>query len=389
MTLGPHVPTELEIAGGIPVGEQRDAVPLPDVPQDLTPRAALEEAIVAALERPPCLVSFSGGRDSSAVLALAAHLARREGLPLPIPGTYRFPAAPAAGESSWQELVVGRLDLPEWIRMDMGEEFDVIGPEASAVLERHGVLVPFSAYAQAPLLREAAGGTLLTGFDGDGLFRGWRWQRFASVCARRERPRPRDLLSFSLAAAPQALRTEWEVRRGPLERLPWLRPDVERIYRREWVRGRSEEPRTWERRVPWYARRRAFVLPRLNTELLAKDAGATLVHPLLAPRFLAALARTGGRWGLGTRTDWMRALFADVLPEQVLARRDKADLEEAFWGEGSRRFAEEWDGSGLDEDLVDVEAVRAAWRRREWLAISLLQVAWLRSRKPAAVAASA
>ena len=58
-----------------------------------TPRAAFEAAILPGLRRSPCLVSFSGGRDSSAVLATATAVARREGLPLPVPITHRFPSA--------------------------------------------------------------------------------------------------------------------------------------------------------------------------------------------------------------------------------------------------------------------------------------------------------
>jgi hypothetical protein len=380
-------PTALELIGGVPLGAQPGAEALPEVPDQLTPRAALEEAIVAALRQRPCLVSFSGGRDSSAILALAAHLARREGLETPIAASYRFPGVPDADESSWQELVIEDLGLTDWIRMDMTEGFDLLGPEATAVLERHGVLVPFSAYAQAPLLREAAGGTLLTGFDGDGLFGAWRWARVASVLARRERPRRRDLLSFPLAAAPRRLRTMWEFGHAPLEREPWLRPDIEREVRRAWVQSSAAEPRTWWRRIEYYAARRGLALTRLNTDLLAKDADASLAHPLLAPRFLAAVARAGGRFGAGTRTDWLRSLFGDVLPPEVVARRDKADLAGVFWGERTRRFVEQWDGSGVDPELVDVDKLRVAWREREWLSIVLLHSAWLHSSHPAELAA--
>jgi hypothetical protein len=75
----------------------------------------------------------------------------------------------------------------------------------------------------------------------------------------------------------------------------------------------------------------------------------------------------------------MRLLFGDLLPAEVIERPDKADLENAFWGEHSRRFVEEWDGSGIDEGVVDVDELRAAWRTREWSTVALLQVAWLAS----------
>src|SRR5690606_42164979 len=62
--------------------------PLPHV--TTTPRAALEAVIGRALRRPPCYVSFSGGRDSSAVLSVATGVARRGGLadPVPLTGAY-------------------------------------------------------------------------------------------------------------------------------------------------------------------------------------------------------------------------------------------------------------------------------------------------------------
>ena len=82
----------------------------------MSPREALERAILPALLRPPCLVSFSGGRDSAAVLAVATALARREGLPAPIPATNVFPAADDSDETAWQELIVRHLGLSEWVR---------------------------------------------------------------------------------------------------------------------------------------------------------------------------------------------------------------------------------------------------------------------------------
>jgi asparagine synthase (glutamine-hydrolysing) len=64
------------------------------------PVTELERVVVPALRRPPCLVSFSGGHDSSLVLAAAARAARRERLPAPIPVTWRVRDAPAAEESA-------------------------------------------------------------------------------------------------------------------------------------------------------------------------------------------------------------------------------------------------------------------------------------------------
>ena len=72
----------------------------------MEPSAALERAVLPALLRPPCVVSFSGGRDSSLVLAAAVAVARSEGLAAPIPITVRFPASAESDEQEWQERVV-------------------------------------------------------------------------------------------------------------------------------------------------------------------------------------------------------------------------------------------------------------------------------------------
>ena len=67
-----------------------------------TPREALDDAIRPALVDGPCYVTFSGGRDSSAVLAAATALARREGHALPVPVTRVYPDLPDTDESDWQ-----------------------------------------------------------------------------------------------------------------------------------------------------------------------------------------------------------------------------------------------------------------------------------------------
>ena len=43
------------------------------------PLAALERALIGALRRAPCVVSFSGGRDSSALLAVATRVTSTSG----------------------------------------------------------------------------------------------------------------------------------------------------------------------------------------------------------------------------------------------------------------------------------------------------------------------
>jgi hypothetical protein len=55
------------------------------------------------------------------MLAVAAALARREGLPAPIPATNVFCPAPDADETSWQEMLIDDLGLTEWIRIEHNE----------------------------------------------------------------------------------------------------------------------------------------------------------------------------------------------------------------------------------------------------------------------------
>jgi hypothetical protein len=121
-----------EITWGYLVGND-GTLPAPTEPPP-TPRAALEEALLPLVTRPPCGVAFSGGRDSSLVLAIATRLARMHGVPDPVPITRRFPTVAAADETDWQELVVRHLGLREWERIEFHDELDIVGPLA----QRHG-----------------------------------------------------------------------------------------------------------------------------------------------------------------------------------------------------------------------------------------------------------
>jgi hypothetical protein len=127
--------TPLEIAVGFVLAPGE---PVPLAAGSVEPLAALEAAILPSLVRAPCLVSFSGGRDSSVVLAAATRVARRHGLDDPVPATIRAPAAPHADEAAWQERVVRHLGIDDWLRSDFGDELDAVGTIARAALRRHG-----------------------------------------------------------------------------------------------------------------------------------------------------------------------------------------------------------------------------------------------------------
>src|SRR5207247_10557098 len=137
--------------------------------------------------------------------------------------------------SAWQELVVGHLELSDWQRLEIGDELDLIGPIAGPILRRHGVLFPANAFLHAPLLEQARGGSLMSGYGGDHLFLGWDRRRLADVAAGRARATPRDLLRLGLALGPASLRRHRERRRAR-ERVPrWLRPGAREEIASAWA----------------------------------------------------------------------------------------------------------------------------------------------------------
>ncbi|HEX8085995.1 MAG TPA: asparagine synthase-related protein [Solirubrobacteraceae bacterium] len=370
----------LDVACGWPFDDEPPpATPLAPERRE-TPADALEALVLPSLERTPCVVSFSGGRDSSVVLAAAVRAARRHGVPLPVPVSFVFPHAPRTVETEWQERVVRHLGLDDWVRVDRPEELDYLGPAARTMLRRHGVVFPANAFWHSLVLEHAGGGALLTGAGGDELFGAWRWRRAADVLARRERPRPRDAAHVALALAPPGARRLVR-RRGSALELPWLRPAARRAVDRAYARRRAAEPLSWPRRVAWLGRLRYVALQQRTVGALAADAGATAAHPFFHPRLLAAVAAAGGRHGFGDRTAALRALFGDLLPADVLARPTKAVFSAVWQGAATRRFAEEWDGTGVDPELVDVERLRELWRgsRSDARTSLLLHQAWLKS----------
>jgi hypothetical protein len=372
--------TELELASEMVLGEDSAAPPLPEVDAGLDPLEALSQAMIPHLERPPCLVSFSGGRDSSIVLAVATAVARREGLELPIPITYRFPNAPDTDESEWQELVVRHVRLPDWIRKVVTDELDLIGPLACECLLRHGVLFPPGAFDRLPMLRAARGGTLLTGDGGDELFRMWRWERTTSVLARRVRPALRDVLRVGGAAAPIRVRALALRRIAPLE-LPWLRPDAAEAVRQAFYSGLAAEPFRWDERTRWRARQRDLTVALEGFDLIAKGTGAAIAHPLLDPGFLATLARAGGSLGFGGVADVMRAHFRSLLPRELIARTGKMYFGDVYWGPRSREFMRTWDTEPVPIEFVDGRALLETWRAGKLLgATTVLQALWLAHR---------
>jgi asparagine synthase (glutamine-hydrolysing) len=375
--------SRLEAAAGIVLGIE-PSVPVPTAAGG-SPLVALERAIRPALEHPPCLVSFSGGRDSSAVLALAARTARRAGLPAPVPATLRFPGAERSAEVDWQESVVSHLGLRDWLRIEVSDELDCVGPLATAALRRDGLLWPPNSHFHVPLLERATGGSLVTGIGGDEVFGASRWARPAAVLAGRVRPTPRDAFRVGLALAPESLRRTVFRRRAPVP-FPWLRPEARRAVHARLARDAASEPLGWASRLAWIPRLRAFRAGIASVAALAAAAGVRVVHPLADPGFHAALARIPRSMRFRPRAELMSALFEDLLPGEVLARPGKARFGQVAWGKHSRALVARWAGEGVDPELVgvdpelvDVDALRRAWAQaeRDGRLLTVLQSIWL------------
>jgi asparagine synthase (glutamine-hydrolysing) len=355
MTVTPLTP--LEVASGLVLGTQ----PRRHVASAVrAPRQALERSLLPALQRAPCLISFSGGRDSSAVLGVATHVARREGLPDPIPATLRFPSAEESAESEWQEQVVEHLGLADWIRVERTSELDCVGPVATAALARHGLLWPCNAHFHVPVIEAARGGSLLTGIGGDEMFGPSRWWYARRVLGRRMRPRPRDVLAIGLALAPPLLRRP-VIRRKTHIPYPWLLPDTVAELERGLARDEAAEPFGWRGRIEWRADRRYLHVGTACLAELGRAEDVVLSHPLFGGEFISALAALRGASRYRSRREAMDALFGDVLPPPVRSRSTKASFDGAFWHEHSRELVARWNGEGVDETLVNAELLRAEW----------------------------
>jgi asparagine synthetase B (glutamine-hydrolysing) len=372
----------LELAAGVPLPARRELMAAER--STLPPRAALERAVLPALRREPCVVSFSGGCDSSLVLAAAVDVARKHGLTPPVPLTIRVRDDAASDEREWQELVVRHLRLSDWITLEVGDELDCVGELAQRTLRRHGVLWPVNAHFHVPQLEHASGGSLVTGIGGDEIFGPSGWERLRLVLAGKARSKPRDALRLAAALAPLTLRARVAARRAELE-FDWLQPAARQEVVAALARAAGSEPLGWRRRFEWVLSNRPLQLGLESLELLGRDYDTLVRHPLLDPAFVASLASLPSSARFTSRNAALETFFADLLPARLVSRRTKAVFTAPLWGEASLAFAAEWDGSGVDPELVVVETLLRRWRvEREPGPYTLLQSLWLLSDRASA-----
>jgi asparagine synthetase B (glutamine-hydrolysing) len=357
--------TEFEVATGVVLG-RAESQPWPEGP--CGPLEALFGVAREILLRGRCVVAFSGGRDSSAVLATLLHIARREGFDDPIALTARWPGDAATEESAWQEHVARELNVKHWEIITPGSDFDLLGPLTTGLLRDHGLLWPAPIAVLMPMIDVAAGGVFVTGEGGDEVFGTWAlaepWSRLRGVREpqlSRQSSRQSSLRQVVGAGLPRPLR----YRRALARERPyqtWLTAEAHVVLRQALARESvATSPLWWDSYLRQVSSERGMQLSARTQAALSAARGGSFASPLLAPPFLAALARRGGRLGLGDRTAAMRAVFSPLLSEAILSRQSKATFGRVFWGPESRQFARDWDGTGVAARWVDAEALRAAW----------------------------
>ena len=333
--------------------------------------------MLPALSKAPCLVAFSGGRDSSAILAMATSVARRHGLADPIPLTFRYPDHPRTWETDWQELIVRHLALKDWKIVDFRTELDVLGRLARATLRRHGLYWPPGIHAMIPMLEAARGSSLLTGNGGDEVFSSIvTVRKMTAIQILRSMPLHRALLTGVVNTLPLRWRILVQYHKGL--RFPWLRPAARREVRRLFVANSAQQHH--ERHyLETLDDTRYRELSRSIVAALATDASAFLVEPFFDPRFHRVLLEDSRKTSFPRRNAAMAHYFGDLLPPEMAQRTTKAVFTESAWGPDSRDFARRWDGSGLDASLVYPDVLREQWQlpKPDMRSATAIQAAWL------------
>lgn len=378
----PYRPTPLEVAAGWVYGH--DPV-LPRGAGGATPAAALRAAVTPQVTSgAPIAVAFSGGRDSSAVLAVVADVAREMGAPAPVALTRVYPGVPAADESAWQTEVLSHVGVEEWVRIPITDELDVLGPYALPLVEELGhPLWPPAAHSLLPLLEQLAPGTvLLTGEGGDEVLGPARTSPLRRLAARRLPPGRTSLRLLGSTAGPRAMRRR--LLRASLEqrRIPWLTDEGWEAVADLELAELLEEPFDWGASTRRQLARRAWTGGSRTLAWIAARHGVELAHPLATAAVVDAVAGATGRLGPVGRADATRLVTGGLLPDAVLQRTTKSAFTGTVLGPSTRALLDEVDAADTQLPHVDVPTLLSCLRGKPHAAsLGLVQALWLATRR--------
>ncbi len=349
----------VELVTGVVFGTD-SSIPAPPRGTGVAPRAALEHSMVGFLASGTCGIAFSGGRDSSGILAAATAAARREGLPDPVPVTLRFPAIASTEESDYQEAVVRHLGLTEWVRLEPGDALDIVGDASTGLTARHGLLYPSNVHIVVPMLAALGSGTLLTGSGGDEMLDGHPHHDLAAMVTGRKRPTRGRLRQLAKRyVAPERIREE--SRRMARDHFTWLLPEVRDAVAERFADSNTE--RLFAHRQITEMVYPARYLHRMQADMavVAADQAMTVAHPFLDPGFVGSIADRVGRTGFPDRAAIMAEIFGDTLPDSIVTRTSKASFDDVFW---TRRTDERVQSLPVEllSGYVDPDALRERWR---------------------------
>jgi hypothetical protein len=311
-------------------------------------------------------------------LATATRYARATGHDDPIPLTLRYPGLVTDEELQVQERVVTHLGLADWERVE-SEDLDLIGPVARGILTQTGPMWPPNAHVMAPLIEAARDGVFVFVTGMTDFFSWWMWAPLVSVLERHRRPIKRDLALAAVALAPVSLRVRAARRRAIPPPMPWLQPGAERDALTLLRRRQADVPLRFDRATTAQVTHRCFDGAAGTISAIGDVFGTTIDQPLRNPGVVEAFAGAGGWRGFRGLKTMLLAMSGELLPDDVFAKRPGADLARVFFADASHEFAENWTGAGVDESLVDVEALRRNWcsEAPDPRTACLLQYAWL------------
>lgn len=352
----------LELASGVVCGRATTVAPLP--PAAGTTRAALTAVLEATLAAGPTFVTFSGGRDSSVLLALAADAARRGGWDLPVPVTYRFPGHESTYEDEYQDAVIAALGIKHWeILRPLDGELDCTGPVARRAFDAVGLRWPFNTFFLLPLIDRSVGGTFVTAVGGDELLSPGTNAWLARALTLQRRPRVADVRWIAALLAPKALRA-----RRLAAKIPptvWLTAAGAAAMVAAHAADLAAVPLRCDRELRdtmWPSRYLELLVGSLGD--LGTSQGVPVINPFLEPSVVASAAAEVGAAGYRDRTAFVTELVGELLPVDVRRRPTKAMFDSVFWTATARRWADGLDPATLpvDRDLVDAQAAVEAWQ---------------------------